>query len=151
MYTLDVRQVDLRRRTVFLDKTKNGDKRQVPLTSVAVDAIRRYLKHVKDGTRGMAAWHSAEDRLFPWWDGVHTQKSLRQTTSLVSRQYARIFELADVGDFVFHDLRHDATGRLFERSKLREMEIQQITGHKTLQTLKRYANLRASRFAEALW
>jgi len=30
------------RRTIFLDKTKNGDKRQVPLTSTAIKIIQRY-------------------------------------------------------------------------------------------------------------
>jgi hypothetical protein len=31
MYALDTAQVEVGRRTVFLDKTKNGSKRQVPL------------------------------------------------------------------------------------------------------------------------
>lgn len=39
MYTLTLDQVDLKRRTIFLEKTKNGDKRQVPLSKVAVKAL----------------------------------------------------------------------------------------------------------------
>jgi integrase len=39
MYTLTVQQVDLSKKTVFLDKTKNGDKRQVPMSSVALTAM----------------------------------------------------------------------------------------------------------------
>lgn len=30
MFTLEKRQIDLAQRTIFLEKTKNGDKRQVP-------------------------------------------------------------------------------------------------------------------------
>ena len=36
MFTLMIDQVDIPARTIFLDKTKNGDKRQVPLSTVAV-------------------------------------------------------------------------------------------------------------------
>ena len=35
MFTLTIDQIDLAQRTVFLDKTKNGDKRQVPRTFAA--------------------------------------------------------------------------------------------------------------------
>jgi len=42
MYTLTTDQIAIPRRTIFLDKTKNGDKRQVPLTSTATKIIQRY-------------------------------------------------------------------------------------------------------------
>ena len=40
-------------------------------------------------------------------------------------------------NFRLHDLRHEATSRFFEK-KLNLMEVVSITGHKTLQMLKRY-------------
>ncbi|CAE6870319.1 hypothetical protein R69746_08373 [Paraburkholderia aspalathi] len=46
MYTIDLSQFDVARATVFLDKTKNGSKRQVPLTTVAIAAFERYRKLV---------------------------------------------------------------------------------------------------------
>ena len=39
IFTLTVDQIDLPNRTIFLDRTKNGSKRQVPLSSVAVRAL----------------------------------------------------------------------------------------------------------------
>lgn len=45
-------------------------------------------------------------------------------------------------DLRWHDLRHEAASRLFERG-LGEMEVASITGHKTMQTLKRYTHLNA--------
>ena len=39
-------------------------------------------------------------------------------------------------DLRFHDLRHEATSRLFEKG-LNPMEVAAITGHKPLQMLKR--------------
>lgn len=36
IFTLTVDQIDVARKTIFLDKTKNGSKRQVPMSSVVV-------------------------------------------------------------------------------------------------------------------
>jgi integrase len=47
---------------------------------------------------------------------------------------------------VFHDLRHCATSRLFERG-LGLMEVAAITGHKTLAMLHRYTHLKAEDLA----
>jgi integrase len=138
MYTLDVAQVDLARRTVFLDKTKNGSKRQVPLSSVAVDRVRGYLRT-----------HKPVGRLFPWWDGDEAE--LPRTTAMLSRQFQRIADAAGCPDVRFHDLRHEATSRLFERTNLSDLEIAKITGHKSPRMLMRYANLRASDLASRLW
>ncbi len=52
-------------------------------------------------------------------------------------------------DLRFHDLRHEATSRLFEKG-LNPMEVAAITGHKTLQMLKRYTHLRAEDLVERL-
>ncbi|WP_211472630.1 tyrosine-type recombinase/integrase [Collimonas humicola] len=41
----------------------------------------------------------------------------------------------------FHDLRHEATSRLFEKG-FNMMEVATITGHKSMQMLKRYPHLR---------
>lgn len=133
MFTLDWSQVDVARRTIFLEKTKNGDRRQVPLSSVAADLLR-------DATAGP---------VFPWWDG--RASTLDKTTSLLSHQFARIFSAAGCDDLRFHDLRHEATCRLFERTAMSDTEIALITGHRDPRMLKRYANLRASHLAGKMW
>lgn len=148
IFTLEAEQVDIPARTIFLDKTKNGDRRQVPLSSVAVRAYETYAAHLRDGTRGMAGFRG-EERLFPWWDG--DAKSLAKVTSRLSRQYARIFDTAKCGEIRFHDLRHEATSRFFERTQLTDIEISRITGHKDPRMLRRYANLRGSKLAAHLW
>lgn len=54
-------------------------------------------------------------------------------------------------DLHFHDLRHEAISRLFElRPQLDIMRIAQITGHKTLQMLKRYTHLHTADTADML-
>ena len=151
VYTLSKDQVSLSQRTVFLEKTKNGDKRQVPLTSVAINAIQRYERQVAEGERGMDGFKFEQGLLFPWWNGKAGDDVLRKTTSLLSRQFARVFEAAGCADLRFHDLRHEATSRLFERTKLSDIEISRITGHKDPRVLRRYSNLRGSDLAAKLW
>jgi integrase len=151
MYTVSKDQVSLSQRTIFLDKTKNGDKRQVPLTTVAVKAIRRYEKQVANGKRGMEGFNFDEGLLFPWWDGDQDDVVLRNTTSMLSQQFARVFDAAGCADFKFHDLRHEATSRFFERTHLSDIEISRITGHKDPRVLRRYSNLRGSNLAAKLW
>ena len=52
-------------------------------------------------------------------------------------------------DLRFHDLRHEATSRLFEMG-LEIMEVASVSGHKSLAMLKRYTHLRAEELAKKL-
>ena len=54
-----------------------------------------------------------------------------------------------IEDFHFHDLRHEATSRLFEKG-LNSVEIATITGHKDPRMLMRYTHLRAENLARKL-
>lgn len=139
LYTLDWSQVDLAKRTIYLNKTKNGSKRQVPLSSVALRILQEF--HALSG----------HGQLFPWWDGEQTTRSRQRTTSLLSRQFGRIFDAAQCGDLRFHDLRHEAISRLYERTTLDTTVIRKIVGHFSAKAHDRYVNLRASNFAEKLW
>ncbi|EQD66080.1 Integrase, catalytic core, phage domain protein, partial [mine drainage metagenome] len=89
--------------------------------------------------------------LFPWCADVGDARTVRKTTALLSRQWARVFEAAGCPDLHFHDLRHEATSRLYERTTLSDAQIAKITGHKDPRMLMRYANLRASDLAARLW
>lgn len=141
MYTLTWSQVDQARKTVFLEKTKNGSKRQVPLSSVAMAELAAFKP----------AEVQPEDLVFPFWDGNESARVLRATTDFLSKLFVEIFERAGAKDLLFHDLRHEATSRLFERTKLTDTQIMKITGHKSQRMLMRYANLRGSTLADALW
>ena len=135
MFSLTAEQIDLKRRTIFLDKTKNGDNRQVPLSTVAGAALKD--ANLKTG------------QLFPWWNG--RADHLDKTTFTLSRAWASVFEEAGCPDLRFHDLRHEATSRLYERTEMGDIEISKISGHKDLRMLSRYANLRGSNLAVKLW
>jgi integrase len=141
MYTLTVGQVDLAKKTVFLDKTKNGSKRQVPLSSVALAALTAWLASEK--------FKAGDAFIFPWWDGK--PESLKHCTAALSRKWSTIAELAGCPDLRFHDLRHEAICRLYERTQLSDLMIAKISGHQDLRMLARYANIRGSTLSEMLW
>jgi integrase len=67
----------------------------------------------------------------------------------VSQAFERVCRKAGIKGLRFHDLRHEATSRLFEKG-LNTMEAAAVTGHKTLVMLKRYTHLRAEDLAEKL-
>ena len=56
---------------------------------------------------------------------------------------------AGLEELHFHDLRHEAATRLFERG-LNIMEVATITGHKDLRMLRRYTHLKAEELARKL-
>jgi integrase len=57
---------------------------------------------------------------------------------------------AKIRNFTFHDLRHEALSRLAERGDFSVLELAAVSGHKTLQMLKRYTHLQAERLADKL-
>ncbi|MCS0592365.1 site-specific integrase [Massilia norwichensis] len=144
-YTLYVSQVDLPKRTIFLDRTKNGSTRQVPLPTPIVQHLSTYIRNNRK------AITDRENRIFPYWSGDRDGHALDVTTRNLSIRFARIFRLAGVLDLHFHDLRHEATCRLYERTKLSDVLIAKITGHKDIRMLRRYASLRGSDLAAHLW
>ena len=60
--------------------------------------------------------------------------------------WSRACRRAGISNLHFHDLRHEATSRLFEKG-LNIMEVSDITGHKDLKMLKRYTHLKAEDLA----
>ncbi|WP_043887040.1 site-specific integrase [Burkholderia cenocepacia] len=162
MYTLDVVQFDVGRRTAALERTKNGSKRSVPLTTVAVAAFERYVEAVNGHDPAMCGFSFEGGRLFPWVGEIEAgmraknmpvlrRKVLERVTVRLSGQFGRLFNAAGCPDLVFHDLRHEATSRLYERTTLSDIQIAKITGHTDPKVLMRYANLRGSDLAARLW
>ncbi|MFT4047672.1 MAG: tyrosine-type recombinase/integrase [Solimonas sp.] len=56
----------------------------------------------------------------------------------LSQAFKRACERSGIEDFHFHDLRHEGISRLSVKLNGDMMALSHITGHKTLQMLKRY-------------
>ncbi len=155
MFTLTLDQVNLEQRTIFLEKTKNGDKRQVPLSTVAIALLTTYLAErrieLERDNKTREADDPARNLVFPWWDGNPSLHRLGATSDYLSRTFRSVFDAANAPGLNFHDLRHEAVSRLFERTTLSETAIMKISGHKSHKMIMRYANLRGSNLADSLW
>ncbi len=109
--------VDFGARTVHLPDTKNGHPRTVPLSKRALRAIRT----VPSGHDG---------RVFTGKPG-----SIRAA-------FGAALKRSGVGsDLRFHDLRHEAVTRLFEKG-LNPIEVGMISGHRSMSMLQRYTHMR---------
>lgn len=139
-YTLDMR-ANLKKHTIHLERTKNGDNRQVPLSSTVAHALDAYL------TTRASEIQKRERRLFPHWNGKPDEQVLDVCTRDVLCAFRVIFARAGVVDLHFLDLRHEATCRLYEKTRLSDVLIAKITGHRSLRTLQRDASLRGSDLA----
>jgi integrase len=111
--------VDLEARIAHLPLTKNGEARDVPLSTRAIETLK-VQREVSPGDRVFAA-----------------------TGHAVELAWAHLHVRAECPDLRFHDLRHEAVSRLFERG-LNVMEVGTISGHKELRMLQRYTHLRAA-------
>jgi len=59
----------------------------------------------------------------------------------ISDKFARMTDKLGINDLRFHDLRHEAISRMFERG-MRVEQVRVVSGHRTLEQLSRYVNLR---------
>ncbi len=121
--SIHAEHVDWGKKYVLLPKTKTGEPRRVPLSPRALQILR-------DRKRDIG----------PLWD-------LRPDS--ISQAFVRVCAAAGIEDLRFHDLRHEATSRLFELG-FNMMEVAAFTGHKSLAMLKRYTHLRPEDLAQKL-
>jgi integrase len=117
--------VDLDKRIAKLADTKNGEARAVPLSTKAAEVLKALPAPIAGGP------------LFP------------VTQHDVIRAFRRACDAAGLVDLKFHDLRHEAVSRLFERG-LNVAEVAAISGHKTWSQLRRYTQLKAEDLARKL-
>ena len=119
--------IDFDKRTLLIPVTKNGKSRTIPLSTRAIKAIRGQLQIFSD-PNVIPIEH----------DSLIFTFSLR----MFRRTFDRIREKLNMKDWKPHDLRHEATSRLFEKG-FSIVEVASITGHEDLKMLKRYTHLRA--------
>jgi integrase len=123
-------QVDLKRRIVRLLETKNTQPRTVPLSPAATELLRQALNNP---CRPMDT-----DMIFAGEPGRDGERRPYQ----FDRMWQRIKKEQSLKDVRFHDLRHEAVSRFVEAG-FSDQEVSAISGHKSMQMLKRYTHLRA--------
>lgn len=124
LLALEWRHVDLEARIALLPMTKNGESRIVPLSSRSV-AILEALP------------------------GRHEGVVLHITAATLHKAFTKARKRSGLSDLRFHDLRHTAATRMASRLP-NVIELAAVTGHRTVQMLKRYYHPDARTLAEKL-
>jgi integrase len=119
--------IDLQQGIAHLPMTKNGTSRDVPLSSKARTLLRE-----------MPSFGPVAGPVFSY-----------TSNGLKSAWRTAVIALG-IDDLHFHDLRHEAISRLFELGTLNVIEIAAISGHKSLNMLKRYTHLNATHLVRKL-
>ena len=145
LLALDWRHINFESKVATLLDTKNGEIRHVPLSTRALLTLQE-LKHHPEHSRVFWNWSASDTVNKPWRRAVENARNAYVAECKLSGKKPKDAILTDLR---FHDLRHEATSRFFERG-FNAMEVAAITGHKTLQMLKRYTHLRAEDLAERL-
>ena len=122
---LEWSNVDFINCAVYLAETKNYEERTIPLSPAAIEILKSIPRQIHGSVFGLSVDHIT----------AHMRRAVKK---------------AKLKDLRFHDLRHEATSRFFEKTDLDTMEIRMITGHKSMQMLARYSHLRADRLAKRL-
>lgn len=125
---LEWRMIDKKRRIAFLlnpELIKTGEPRAVPLSSKAMAALDGLPKSIKG-------------------------KVIPLGRMTLYKAFERACGRASIENYCWHDLRHEALSRLAERGDFTVLEMAAVSGHKTLQMLKRYTHLQAEKLATKL-
>ena len=131
------------RRTLVLFETKNGEGRAVPLSSKVMAILLGLNGNPKDTLFGMRpdsitqAFGRARKRARAKYEKAQQLLGLKPDPNFLV-------------NLRVHDMRHEATSRLFEIHNLNVAEAAAVTGHKDLRSLKTYTHLNASKLAEKL-
>ena len=123
-------KINLEKRTIFLSDTKNNESRTVPLTNKALKVINEVLNH---------PIRPVDTNLLFYGEPGRDKKRKPYT---INKLWNQALERADIHDLRFHDLRHEATSRFVEAG-LSDQQVSSITGHKSMQMLRRYTHLRS--------
>ena len=114
--------IDLNRGIAVLEKTKNDERRALPLTGHLLDLLKREARVRRIDS----------NLLFARSDGKKPFE--------LKKPWKRAIKDAEIKNFRFHDLRHSAASYL-AMNGASLAEIAEVLGHKTLSMVKRYSHL----------
>lgn len=126
-------EIDFATRTLHIPITKNGHPRSIPLSSEAITVLHK----IQDREKEEREEGRDAEYVFPFSDNA------------AKLAWQRLVNRAKIKDLHFHDLRHEAISRFFERG-LSVPEVALISGHRDFRMLFRYTHLKAEDVAQKL-
>jgi integrase len=121
--------LDTRARTIIIrdrkdPRDKRGNDQRIPLVNITGYDPLALIEEQR------AIRTNFDDRIFPY------------TSIAISAAFTRTVAKLKIDDLHFHDMRHEATSRLFEAG-LQIEQVALITGHKDWKMLRRYTHIKA--------
>lgn len=114
--SLAIANIDLEKRLIKLEDTKNGEDRIIPVSKKAISAIEYLIERSES----------------PYL--------LNYRKEWLTEKFITLCKSIGIDNFRLHDLRHEGVSNLFEKG-LNMIEVSSISGHKDLSMLKRYTHI----------
>jgi integrase len=129
-FTLEWPEVSFGRNRIFLDKTKNGSDREIPMSKTCREAfLALHQQRTKEG------------RIF--------QSMRGEPLNTPRKWFETAIEEAKIPNFTWHDLRHTFCSRLI-MAGVDLKTAQTLMGHKTISMTARYAHLSSAHLDTAV-
>jgi integrase len=121
-FSLEWPQVDLDRKRIYLNQTKNGSSREIPLNRTSLTVLKAlYDKRPDDGA-------------------VFRSSRYRKPLADPKKWFETALRTAKISNFTWHDLRHTFISRLVMRG-IDLRTVQELAGHKSITMTVRYSHL----------
>ncbi len=123
-------RVDLKNKLILLDKTKNYERRELPVNETLYRMLSGLTRHLK-------------------CDYVFYNPLTLKPFDRLKESWARALRKSHIIDFHFHDLRHTFASWLV-MSGVDLTTIKELLGHKDIKMTLRYAHLASSHIRKAV-
>ena len=123
------KHIDLKHGFILLNKTKNGDRREIPINQTLRETLQGLVKHINS------------PYVFTDSEGKRYQDVKRSFNSALKR--------AVIKDFRFHDLRHTFASHLV-MTGIDLTTVSRLLGHKNLTMTLRYSHLAPEHMVRAV-
>ena len=130
IFNLTWDRVDLKNGLILLDKTKNGERREIPINDTLYRTLSGLTRHLKT------------DYVF------YNPETLKPYDSL-KRSWATALRKSHILDFHFHDLRHTFASRLVMKG-VDLTTLKELLGHKDIKMTLRYSHLAPAHIRNAV-
>jgi integrase len=123
-------RVDLKNRIILLDKTKNGERREIPVNNILYITLSELTRRLDTKLVFVNP-----DTLKPYYD--------------LKKPFGRALAKSHIADFRFHDLRHTFASWLVMKG-VDLTTVRDLMGHKDIKMTLRYAHLAKSHIRDAV-